>query len=89
LSLPLAAGLPPLIRKICRFAPYAPCGRSSRKPVIKGSKGEEQPTAVAVGWKEEKNANVHVCIFFTSGGVLPPHLYGATNGRTHPTLIVV
>jgi len=32
-----------------RFAPYAPYGRSSRKPVINGSKGEGQPTAVAVG----------------------------------------
>jgi len=65
LSLPLAAGLPPLIRKIGRFAPYASYGRYGRKPVIKGSKGEGQPTAVAVGREEEKNANVHVVVFFT------------------------
>jgi len=45
------------------FAPYAPCGRSSRKPFINGSKGEGQHTAVAVCWKEDKNANVHVCVF--------------------------
>jgi hypothetical protein len=27
---------------------------------------------VAVGRTEEKNANVHVCVFFVQGGVLPP-----------------
>jgi hypothetical protein len=35
-----------------------------RKPFINGSKGEGQPTAVAVGSKEEKSANVHVVAFF-------------------------
>jgi len=45
LSLPLAAGLPPLIRK-----------------------------------KVKKNANIHVCVFFLKGGVLPPPPSYCRNG---------
>ena len=35
-----------------------------RKPVLQRLKGGGTPTAVAVGCKVEKNANIHVCIFF-------------------------
>jgi len=45
-----------LIPYSCGFAPVA-------NLIINGSKGEEQHTAVAVCWKEDKNANVHVCVF--------------------------
>jgi hypothetical protein len=49
---------------------------SGRKPFINGSKGEGQPPAVAGGRAEEKNANVHVYVFFRSGrlpAAPPPH----------------
>ena len=38
-----------------------------------------------MGWEVEKNANVHVCIFFCrSGGILPPRPHTTTDGRTMP-----
>ena len=49
MSLPLAARLPPLVRQKVGFVLCAPCGRSVHKPFINGSKGEEQPAAVAAG----------------------------------------
>jgi len=95
-SVAAASVVPPPCRRaspthntIGRFTPFAPYSRYGRKPVINGSKGEGQPTAVAVGLEEEKNANVHVCIFFTSGGVLPPRRCGATEGRANPALLLV
>jgi transposase len=45
----------------------ARCGEHAGFKKLTGEsplKGEGQPTAVAVGREEEKNANVHVCIFF-------------------------
>ena len=51
----------------------SPSGRVPvANPSFNGSKGEGQPTAVAVGWKVKKNVNIHVYVFFLKGGVLPP-----------------
>jgi hypothetical protein len=76
LSLPLAAGLPPLWRaapaKYVGFTPAAPFGRSGRKPFINGSKGEEHPPARGRGMKGKKNTGVHADIFFVTVGFLPP-----------------
>jgi len=92
LSLPLAAGLPPLRRKkggVCSLrqpASYYPlfyrftrittghsllkaflaktCGQAPvANPSLNGSKGKEQPPAVAVGREVEKNTTIHVCVF--------------------------
>ena len=72
MSLPLAAGLPPLPRKKVGFALCAPFGRSVRKPFINGSKGEGQPAAVAAGCKEEKIAGVHAGNFFVQVSSMTP-----------------
>jgi hypothetical protein len=41
-------------------------------PSFYGSKGEGQPPPRGRGLKGKKNANVHVCVFFVKGGILPP-----------------
>jgi hypothetical protein len=54
-------------------------------PSFNGSTGEGQPPAVAGGRAEEKNANVHVCVFFRAGrrpAAPPPHRHsGAYSAR--------
>jgi hypothetical protein len=69
LSLPLAAGLPPL---------KSIGGVYSRRyalvvnPSSTAQRGRDSPRPVAVGCKVEKNTGVHAGVFFLPGGVLPP-----------------
>lgn len=64
---PSPRGLPPSIQSGWVCSLRSTSFRSGRKPFINRSKGGDSPRPVAGGREEEKNANVHVCIFFCSG----------------------
>jgi hypothetical protein len=88
-SLPLAAGLPPLIRHIggvCslrsfRCAPFPPVAN----PSLHGSKGEEQPPARGRGPSRNKKRK-HPCLRFLlfRTASCRPRLHTATAGRALP-----
>jgi hypothetical protein len=85
LSLPLAAGLPPLKNEKDGFALSASLRYALvANPSFNGSKGEGQPPPRGRGPKGKKNANVHVCVFFLTVGFLPPRRCTAAAGRTPP-----
>jgi hypothetical protein len=85
LSLPLAAGLPPLQKQkggVCSLR-YAPVPNPSRN----GSKGEESPLPVVGGWVG-KNANIRVYVFSCCRAAsCRPRLHAATAGSGPPALL--